>query len=424
MSHYKHLTLNERIIIETGIKNNGTKSSIANTIGKDKTTVGKEIKKYRYLKFKTSLLKECANYKKCKHHRVCLDDCVDYVAFKCNRRDRSPGACNGCNNYSKCRFNKFHYDGTSAYNSYKETLIDSRMGVNLTINQARELGLSIKEGLDKGHSIYHIKTNNPNISQSERTLYSYIDSGIFSIVGLNNLDLRRKVSRRYKFKKAPTLKKRSDNKYLIGRKYNDYLKFIEGNDDIKVIEMDTVYNDINGPFIQTFYIRAIKIILAIYQPKKDSDSMVKGFYKFVDMIGINNFYKVCDCILTDRGTEFSNPKAIEADDNGVHYCKVFYCDPMASYQKPNIEKEHVYLRYILPKGYNLNTLGLNSQKDLNLVISHLNSFLRESLNGKSSFEVAKFYYPDIMENLIKKDIFEIPTHDVILKPSLLLNKKK
>lgn len=208
MSHYKHLTLNERIIIETGIKNNGTKSSIANTIGKDKTTVGKEIKKYRYLKFKTSLLKECANYKKCKHHRVCLDDCVDYVAFKCNRRDRSPGACNGCNNYSKCRFNKFHYDGTSAYNSYKETLIDSRMGVNLTINQARELGLSIKEGLDKGHSIYHIKTNNPNISQSERTLYSYIDSGIFSIVGLNNLDLRRKVSRRYKFKKSTNLKEK------------------------------------------------------------------------------------------------------------------------------------------------------------------------------------------------------------------------
>lgn len=422
MSNHKHLSLNERQIIETGIKNASTKSSIANTIGKEKSTIGKEIKQYRYLKFKTKLLKECANYKSCKHNRICLDDCVNFSPFKCKRRDRSPGACNGCPDTSKCRFNKYYYNASSAHKQYLETLVDSRTGINLSTDEAKELGLLIKDGLDKGHSIYQIKSNHPNISQSEKTLYNYVDSNVFSIVGICNIDLRRKVSRMIKLKKKSSLKKRVDKKYLNGRKYSDFLEFINGNDHPNIIEMDTVYNSQDGPFIQTFYIKTIKTMFAIFHTKKDSASMVDGFHQFVSMIGLDNFYKVCDCILTDRGTEFSLPEQIEHDLDGIHYCKVFYCDPMCSHQKPNVEKEHVYLRYILPKEYSFEVLGLTSQSQLNKVISHINSFPRESLSGKTPFEVIQFYHPNIMQHLIKKDIHEIPPHNVILKPSLLLNE--
>ncbi|MDY4808500.1 MAG: helix-turn-helix domain-containing protein [Bulleidia sp.] len=38
----KHLTLQERSIIETGIRNHSTKKAIADTLGKDKSTIGKE----------------------------------------------------------------------------------------------------------------------------------------------------------------------------------------------------------------------------------------------------------------------------------------------------------------------------------------------------------------------------------------------
>ena len=58
-----HITREERGIIETGIRNGSTKTAIAKTIGKDNSTVGKEIKQHRVLKYKTSLSMECANYK-------------------------------------------------------------------------------------------------------------------------------------------------------------------------------------------------------------------------------------------------------------------------------------------------------------------------------------------------------------------------
>ena len=56
-----HLSSEERRIIETGIRNGSTKTAIARTIGKDNSTVGKEIKLHRKLKYKSSLARECSN---------------------------------------------------------------------------------------------------------------------------------------------------------------------------------------------------------------------------------------------------------------------------------------------------------------------------------------------------------------------------
>lgn len=88
MSDNKHkaLTLDERRITETGIRNGSTKSAIARTVGKDKSTIGKEIRLHRYLSHKCSLPLECAGYKKCRHGRLCTLACPDYVPFKCLRR--------------------------------------------------------------------------------------------------------------------------------------------------------------------------------------------------------------------------------------------------------------------------------------------------------------------------------------------------
>ena len=88
----KHLTSEERRIIETGIRNGSTKTAIAATIGKDNSTIGKEIKLHRKLKFKCTLPRPCVNYKHCKYKRECSPTCEDFVPFVCKRRDRSPGA--------------------------------------------------------------------------------------------------------------------------------------------------------------------------------------------------------------------------------------------------------------------------------------------------------------------------------------------
>ncbi|MFI3284803.1 MAG: hypothetical protein R3Y57_06935 [Erysipelotrichaceae bacterium] len=189
---------------------------------------------------------------------------------------------------------------------------------------------------------------------------------------------------------------------------------------LKIIEMDTVYNSYQGPYMQTFYIQELKMLIAIYHEENTSLAMVDGFYLFVDYLGgIDNFHKVCDCIITDRGSEFSKPDLIETNLNGEYMCKVFYANPIASHQKAKVERKHVELRKILPKKHDLTALGLTSQEALNKVISHVNSEVLESLNHKSPFQVAKFFYPDIIENLHKKNIIEIHAQDVILKPYLL-----
>ena len=123
---FSHLTLEERRIILTGITNNSTKTAIAQTIGKDKSTVGKEIKLHRVLTHKCKMPLECNNYRKCAFGRNCTLDCPEYSPFRCSRRDRSPGACNGCSHWSHCRFDKFQYCPEDAQMDYRTTLIDSR----------------------------------------------------------------------------------------------------------------------------------------------------------------------------------------------------------------------------------------------------------------------------------------------------------
>lgn len=63
-SRYTHLTLEERRIILSGITNGSTKATIAQIIGKDKSTIGKEIKAHRILVKKCPLPLECTAYRK------------------------------------------------------------------------------------------------------------------------------------------------------------------------------------------------------------------------------------------------------------------------------------------------------------------------------------------------------------------------
>ena len=239
---FSHLTLDERRIILTGITNGSSKTAIAQTIGKDKSTVGKEIKLHRSLTHKCKMPLECNNYRKCPFGRQCTPDCPEYFPFKCSRRDRSPGACNGCSNWSKCRFDKYTYSPEDAHSDYRSVLIDSRQGVNLTTSEAKAIADIVAPLLKKGQSPYQIITGHPEIGISEKTLYNYIEGGVFhEIAGITAMDLRRQVSRKMSKKKAKGYKKRADRKYLLGRTYKDYKVYIDENPNVFVTQMDTVY---------------------------------------------------------------------------------------------------------------------------------------------------------------------------------------
>ena len=422
----KHLTLEERRIILKGIENGSDKASIAQTIGKDKSTVSKEIKKHRILAYKNKMTLDCNNYRHCKLGRNCKSSCPSYSPFKCSRRDRSPGACNGCSTYNSCHFDKYRYNPEVADNDYKTTLVDSRLGVNLTFSEAKAIGDVVKPLLEKGLSPYVIVKEHPELGICEKTLYNYIESGVLQATsGTTVLDLRRQPSRKIRKKQSTVYKKRKDKKYLQGRMYKDYLEYISLNPDVFVTQMDTVYNDeTNGPFIQTFKLMSGKILFAVLHESKTADEMLKGIDLLEVILGTELFEKHCHIILTDRGSEFTAADAAELRPDGSRRTRIFYCDPMQSGQKGSLENNHELLRYIFPKGTDLRKLGLVDQDALNIALSNINSYSVEFLGGRTPIQYTKFLFPDLWQRFDEFGIEEINVNDVVLKPYLLKNRRR
>lgn len=416
----KALTLEERRVIEIGIRNHSTKADIARTLGKDKSTIGKEIRLHRTLSHKCSLARECAAYKGCCHGRQCTMDCPDFRPFTCSRRDRSPGACNGCSKHSHCRFNKFIYSAVTADKEYRATLVDARAGANLTIPEAKQIAAVVAPLIKQGLSPYQIVTAHPELGICEKTLYNYIERQVFAVAGVHDIDLRRKTSRRLPKKVAKNYKKREDRAFLKGRLYSDFQTYMEENPDARVLEMDTVYNDgSGGPFIQTFKFIGLGLLFAFFHEGKTAQDMVDGLDRLDSLLGHSLFNTYAEVLLTDRGSEFTAADRFEFRGDETRRTRVFYCDPMQSGQKGSLEVNHELLRYILPKGTDLRGLGLVGQEPLNLALSHINSAPVQSLHGKSPIEYTAFLQPELWARLEAAGLQDIPKDEIILKPYLL-----
>ena len=414
-----HLTVQERIIIEKGIENGSTKAAIALTIGKDKSTVGKEIKKHRELVHKSSYKINCANVKNCSHNHVC-DNCADFKPFTCNRRDRSPGACNGCSKYTHCRYDKYRYKADFSHKKYREDLVDSRTGINMSYEECKAMADIIVPLIKAGHSPYHIVTNHPELNISEKTLYNYIENGIFREFGLLDIDLRIKTKRKITKKASNKYKKREDKKYLNGRTYDDFINYTAENKNLSVVEMDTVYNNgSTGPFMQTFKFLDYSFMFIVYQEEKTAKSMVEGVDLLEKILGEDLFSEEVAIIKTDRGSEFCDAEGFEKEENESRRTRIFYCDPMASGQKGSLENNHKEIRYICPKENDLKDLGLNSQEKANLIVSHINSQSKEHLKGKSPLEVMEFMNPALYQKFKDFGIERINKDNIVLKPYLL-----
>ena len=413
-----HLTLSERQIIQKGIENGSTKAAIAATLGKDKSTIGKEIKAHRKHTHVCSFNPACANKDRCKHHHVC-DNCADLVVFKCKRRDRSPGACNGCPKFKHCRFDKFTYSADIANKEYMADLVNSREGINMMYSELKTLADIIVPLIKKGQSPYQIITSHPELNISEKTLYNYIESGVFRQFGLLDIDLRVKT-RRISKKDSVKYKKREDRKFLVGRTYSDFISYANEHDNnVSIVEMDTVYNGQSGPFMQTFKFLSYSFMFIIYHEEKTAKAMVEGVNLLETILGKDLFLKEVEVIKTDRGTEFSDAEGLEKDNDGSMRTHVFYCDAMQSCQKGSLENNHKEIRYICPKETGLKELGFDSQEKANLMVSHINSQPKENLKGKSPLEMMEFLSPDLYKKFIEFGIKKIENDEIILKPYLL-----
>ena len=183
---------------------------------------------------------------------------------------------------------------------------------------------------------------------------------------------------------------------------------------MQAVEMDSVIGRIGGKCLLTLMFKNCDFMLAFLRERNTSQSVIDVFNDLYSQFSLEKFIQLFPLLLGDNGSEFSNPKAIEFDADGNRRTNLFYCDPYSSFQKPNVELNHEFIRKILPKGKSFDDF---SQADMNLMMSHINSYSRAKLGDKSPLEMFGFLYGK--DTLDKLGLWRVEPNEILLKPSLL-----
>ncbi len=426
----KHLSLQDRMTIENMLNQHFSFKEIGIRIGKDCTTVSKEIRKHRTIKesggygrrynpciHRNTCAKEnlCEDISckaryccRCTRH-LCFNLCPSFTEELCSRLELPPYVCNSCPKLSQCTLKKKFYSSVQADREYKELLSDTRSGISTSPEELERLDMIISPLINQGQSIHHICINHADeIMLDEKTIYNYISNGLFSTC---NLDLPRKVRYRLRKKKKEV---KIDKSCRTGRTYRDFENFMEEHPDFPIVEMDSVEGTKGGKVLLTIHFCTVQLMLAFLREHNTAASVTSVFDEFYTCLGVEKFRELFPVILTDNGSEFSNPGAIEFDSDGNRRTYVFYCDPSAPYQKGSIENNHELIRRIIPKGASLNSL---CQDDINLMMDHINSYGRKKLNNRSPYQSFSFYYGEEILRELRTN--QIPADHVTLNPKLL-----
>ena len=376
----KHLSLDERFDIENALSKRLSFKEIGRIINKNCTTVSREIRNHYIVKNTGSVGRQFNN---CIFRTTCsnrgkncrLSSCTEFEKEKCSLLDKPPYVCNGCKLKTQCTLSKHFYDAAYANNEYMSNLSEVRSGVMIYQEEINTLNEILTPLISKqNQSIHQALLNNKNkIMFSDKTIYKYIDLGLLNV---RNIDLPRKVRFRQRTKQTTVYK--IDKKCLENRTYEDFEKYMEEHPDTPIVEMDSVEGRKGGKVLLTIHFKNCSFMLAFIREHNDAQSVIDIFNNIQEILGLDKFKELFVLILTDNGSEFSNPIEIEFDMNtGEKRTQTFYCHPSSPFEKGSCEVNHELLRRILPKGTSFDNL---SQDNINLIMSHINSYKRKKLN--------------------------------------------
>ena len=431
-------TYEERLTLQKLLKEGLSFKKIAAQLHKDPSTISREVRKYAVeiatgkpgysfdacknrmtcrIKAPSLCDKECTRkggygvY--CKVCR-CNEHCSDFVEEICTARTRVPYVCNACPTIEKCTLLKTFYDAEKAHLKSHQVISESRSGLSTSEDEIARLNSIISPLVKQGHSIHEIYvTHQDELMCSEKTIYNYIDDCLLEV---RNIDLPRKIRFRARRKKAEF---KVDKGCRLGRSYKEFETFMEKNPDTAVVQMDSVIGNVGGKCLLTIHFVESSLMLAFLRDANTSQSVIDVFDRLDAHLGGEVFNRLFPVIVTDNGSEFSNPKKIEyrnyaIADQGYRRTSIYYCDAGCPYQKGAIEVNHELIRRVLPKGTSFDNL---TQADVNLMMNHINSYKRKKLNDRSPYETFSFHYGEEVLRLL--DCSPVAAKDILLKPSLL-----
>ena len=427
-STYKHLTIDDRKIIESSLNNPDIKlKSISSQLGKSDKAIRNDIVKHRYVRIRSNQHNKCGKQLVCDKKRLCThcinglckgckhDNCNalcdDFVSFPtCKRVTRFPYVCSGCRKIDSCKSPKYFYNSQVAQSQYETDKRTWREGPKLDDNQLRIVSEVLEKGIKNNQSIdVIVHTNDIPISTS--TAYRYIKKR--HIAGVINLDLKRAV------KYAP----RSNNKvtqvpinydFLEGRRYKDFEERVKEDALSNIWEMDTVLGPKGKDEKCALSLLHRKSNLQLYFliNHREMLEVNKVFDAIKSVLAPELFKETFTIILTDKGSEFFDPLSIETDPNtGEKLISVYYCEPRRSDEKGKCEKNHEHFRELVPKGSSINSF---TKHDMNHISNMVNNYARKMFQYHSPFEVASTMLHPLVLKLNR--LHFINPIDVCLKP--------
>jgi IS30 family transposase len=431
METFKQFLLEERITIQSELNSGKSFKAIAKQLGKAPSSISREIRRHIERKESGSYgrqFNDCFNRasctledvchgtipcarKLCRNCKKCKDFCSAYTKETCQRLSKPPYVCNGCEERLKCTLEKSLYRAVTAEEEAKVLLRESRSGIAIDEEEVRRIDGIITPLVLQGQSICHICcTNKDTIMSSERTLYNYVNDRVLTA---KNIDLPRKV--RYRPRKKAKTRLKVDKTCVLGRSYNDFQEFMGNMGHSAVVEMDTVEGRKGGKVLLTLSFVNCSFMLAYLRETNTSKSVTDIFQMLWEVLGKESFIELFPVILTDNGSEFTNPKAIEFDEEDNRRTNLFYCHPSSPYEKGALENNHEFIRRILPKGASFDQL--TQEGDIELMLNHINSYKRKKLNNKSPYETFAFLHGEEILRRLRAEF--ISPQDIVLKPELL-----
>ena len=429
----KQMDGTQRCRIEFGLAAGESERTIAKEIGVSLSTVSREIRKHTYESFKGCYgrANQCAHRQDCRLTGVCGDcpakgapcvrcsyrncsrfcDRVEYI--DCSQRLlRTAKVCNGCPDEKRCHKRKLFYVASRAQDDYRRVLKESRQGAALEPWERDYIDELVSPKVKAGQSVHHIcVTNAAKLTRHERTIQRYVNYGVLSA---KRGDLKRACMVRPRKSLAREYQHKVETGCYVDRAYVDYGKFLSEHPGVGPVYMDLLIGRIGGVCILTLHWPRAGFMIGILIPNKCAESVVAVFDRLYAELGTELFARLFPVILTDRGTEFSFPSRIEECEDGTKRTRVFFCDPMNSNQKSQLERNHEIVREILPKGVSFDSL---TQEQADLAFSHVNAYVRGTLDDKTPYEVFEFLYGE--GTAAKLHIAKIDQKEVVLKPRLV-----
>ena len=368
----ERLTIEDRILIEDLIRMNYKLKDIARAINVHSSTISREIK----------------NRRKGNESNT-----------ECPKTKRYPFVCSNCSKKVHCNKRKYYYNYKEAQKDYENKLKYSRIGIDMSIDEVEYWNDYFKDKIkDKNQPILHIfKSIENEFPKSIQSFYKYVHKGYFSSINDEMLARSFSYKPRNKTEKVKTITK--DNVIKKGRRYADFEEYIKNNPNANIVEMDTVigkFEDQNC--IMTLYFRNSKLMLMFLIRKYKPSEVTKVFNYLRKFLGDDLYKNMFEVILTDNGWEFSKPEDIEFNhETGEKLCNVFYTEPYSSWQKGGIERNHEFIRYIIPKGLTFDNL---TKKNIIDMMNNINNVQRKSLDYQTPHQIfTQIYGTDISNKL-------------------------